>query len=60
MEWALSSGQVVKVLFGDPEAGGMSLVWSWFAPSLPVAPPFPQRRLPVLRAPGANCGWAIR
>ncbi len=32
MEWATGGGQVVKVLFGDPEAGGMSLVWSWFAP----------------------------
>jgi hypothetical protein len=36
MEWALSSGQVVKVLYGDPEAGGMSLVWSWFAPHFPL------------------------
>jgi len=36
LEWALSSGQVVKVLFGDPEGGGMSLVWSWFAPNFPL------------------------
>ena len=36
MEWATASGQVVKVLFGDPEAGGMSLVWSWFAPDFPL------------------------
>ena len=36
MEWATASGQVVKVLFGDPEAGGMSLVWSWFAPNFPL------------------------
>jgi quercetin dioxygenase-like cupin family protein len=32
LEWATSGGYVVKVLFGDPDAGGMSLVWSWFAP----------------------------
>jgi quercetin dioxygenase-like cupin family protein len=32
VEWGTSAGHVVKVLFGDPEAGGMSLVWSWFAP----------------------------
>jgi quercetin dioxygenase-like cupin family protein len=32
-EWAQSGGHVVKVLFGDPEAGGMSLVWSWFGPN---------------------------
>jgi quercetin dioxygenase-like cupin family protein len=31
-EWAQSGGHVVKVLFGDPEKGGMSLVWSWFGP----------------------------
>jgi hypothetical protein len=36
MEWATASGNVVKVLFGDPEAGGMSLVWSWFAPNFPL------------------------
>ncbi len=36
MEWATSSGHEVKVLFGDPEAGGMSLVWSWFAPNYPL------------------------
>ena len=32
MEWAMSGGHVVKTLFGDPTAGGMSLVWSWFGP----------------------------
>jgi len=31
-EWATSGGQIVKVLFGDPEGSGMSLVWSWFGP----------------------------
>jgi hypothetical protein len=36
MEWATASGQVVKVLFGDPETEGMSLVWSWFAPNFPL------------------------
>jgi len=36
MEWATASGNVVKVLFGDPEADGMSLVWSWFAPEYPL------------------------
>lgn len=36
VEWATSSGHVVKVLFGDPENGGMSLVWSWFAPNYPL------------------------
>jgi hypothetical protein len=36
MEWGTASGQVVKVLYGDPEAGGMSLVWSWFAPNFPL------------------------
>jgi quercetin dioxygenase-like cupin family protein len=36
IEWATASGQVVKVLFGDPESGGMSLVWSWFAPHFPL------------------------
>jgi len=36
MEWATASGQVVKVLFGDPEVGGMSLAWSWFAPNFPL------------------------
>ena len=30
VEWIGSGGQIVKVLFGDPEGGGMSLVWSWF------------------------------
>lgn len=32
MEWALGGGQEVRVLYGDPEAGGMCLVWSWFGP----------------------------
>lgn len=32
MAWATGGGQVVKVLFGDPEGSGMSLVWSWFGP----------------------------
>jgi hypothetical protein len=32
VEWATSGGQVVKVLFGDPDGTGMSLVWSWFGP----------------------------
>lgn len=32
MAWANGGGQVVKVLFGDPEGSGMSLVWSWFGP----------------------------
>jgi quercetin dioxygenase-like cupin family protein len=32
MEWATGGGQQVKVLFGDPESGGPSLVWSWFGP----------------------------
>lgn len=36
IEWATSGGQVVKVLFGDPEGSGMSLVWSWFAPGFPL------------------------
>jgi hypothetical protein len=31
-EWAQGGGQIVKVLFGDPEGSGMSLVWSWFGP----------------------------
>jgi hypothetical protein len=35
-EWAMSSGHVVKVLFGDPASPGMSLVWSWFAPHYPL------------------------
>ena len=33
IEWGMSPGHVVKVLYGDPEAGGMSLVWSWFGPN---------------------------
>ncbi len=33
VEWATNGGQVVKVLFGDPEGSGMSLVWSWFGPA---------------------------
>jgi hypothetical protein len=32
VEWATSGGQIVKVLFGDPQGSGMSLVWSWFGP----------------------------
>jgi hypothetical protein len=32
MEWATSGGQIVKVLFEDPDGSGMSLVWSWFGP----------------------------
>jgi hypothetical protein len=32
MEWATGGGQIVKVLFGDPDGSGMSLVWSWFGP----------------------------
>jgi hypothetical protein len=36
IEWATSGGNVVKVLFGDPKAGGMSLLWSWFAPHYPL------------------------
>lgn len=32
MELAMGGGQVVKVLFGDPDAEGLSLVWSWFGP----------------------------
>ena len=33
MEWVAGGGQVVKVLFGDPESGGMSLVWARFGPN---------------------------
>ena len=34
IECGTSGGNVVKVLFGDPESGqGMSLVWSWFGPN---------------------------
>lgn len=32
IEWATGGGQIVRVLFGDPEAGGTSLLWSWFGP----------------------------
>jgi hypothetical protein len=32
VEWATSGGQIVKVLFGDTDGDGMSLVWSWFGP----------------------------
>jgi quercetin dioxygenase-like cupin family protein len=32
VEWATGGGQIVKVLFGDPDAGGISLLWSWFGP----------------------------
>jgi quercetin dioxygenase-like cupin family protein len=31
-EWIQGGGQTVKVLFGDPEEGGLSLVWSRFSP----------------------------
>jgi hypothetical protein len=31
-EVAATSGYVNKVLFGDPESGGMSLIWLWYAP----------------------------
>jgi hypothetical protein len=32
VEWATGGGNQVRVLFGDPAAGGPSLVWSWFGP----------------------------
>lgn len=32
MEWALSGGHLVKVLFQQGGDDGMSLVWSWFGP----------------------------
>lgn len=32
VEWALSGGHVVKVLFEQGGDDGMSLVWSWFGP----------------------------
>ncbi len=32
MEWAMSSGHVVKTLFEQSGRNGMSLVWSWFGP----------------------------
>jgi hypothetical protein len=32
MEWALSSGHVVKTLFEQSSRNGMSLIWSWFGP----------------------------
>jgi len=32
MEWALSGGHLVKVLFRQGGDDGMSLVWSWFGP----------------------------
>jgi hypothetical protein len=37
MEWAMSGGHVVKVLYRQDGDDGMSLVWSWFGPgySLP-------------------------
>ncbi|MHB1584598.1 MAG: cupin domain-containing protein [Acidimicrobiales bacterium] len=35
MEWALSGGHDVRVLFRQ-EGGGMSLVWSRFAPGYPL------------------------
>ena len=36
VEWG-TTGNVVKVLFGDPEGDGPSLVWSWFGPGYPLA-----------------------
>jgi hypothetical protein len=38
MEWALSGGHLVKVLFrqGGDDGDGMSLVWSWFGPNYPL------------------------
>lgn len=32
MEWAMSGGHVVKVLYRQEGDDGMSLVWSWFGP----------------------------
>lgn len=32
MAWGTGGGQIVKVLFDDPDGSGMSLVWSWFGP----------------------------
>lgn len=32
VEWALSGGHVVKVLFQQGGDDGMSLIWSWFGP----------------------------
>ena len=32
MEWAMSSGHVVKTLFEQGGENGMSLIWSWFGP----------------------------
>ena len=59
MEWATASGHVVKVLFGDPDADGMSLVWSWFAPNYP----FPATRTAptaCTTSPRASSTWAAR
>ena len=36
MEWALSGGHDVKVLFRQAEENGMSLVWSRFEPGYPL------------------------
>lgn len=36
MEWALSGGHLVKVLFRQGGDDGMSLVWSWFGPGFPL------------------------
>jgi hypothetical protein len=36
MTWALSGGNLVKVLFQQGGDDGMSLVWSWFAPDYPL------------------------
>ena len=33
VEWALSGGHLVKVLFQQGGDDGMSLVWSWFGPN---------------------------
>jgi hypothetical protein len=33
MEWALSGGHIVKVLYRQEGDEGMSLVWSWFGPN---------------------------
>lgn len=32
MEYAMSSGHVVKTLYEQSDGNGMSLVWSWFGP----------------------------
>jgi len=50
LEWATASGNVVKVLFGDPQGDGLSLVWSWFAPHFP---------LPRHSHPGGDCIYYV-